>query len=130
MKEQERMTKLDREEEEEDRKRLEEAELSNEELILVQNENKEKEKEKDLKMTKLIKVLGKLEKEGLQVRDERDILVTVKFLGQTGITKGRGKFNVSYTEKGEFTLETSWSNQLITDEWLKQAIRLHKIVKS
>lgn len=82
-------------------------------------------------MRKLARVLRGLKKEDLRVKTEEDILHSVKFLGETDVLNARENFNIIYNGNNkEFKLETSWSNQLVTDEWLKKITRLHKLINS
>lgn len=79
-------------------------------------------------MTDLTKVLKGLKKEGYKTKSELDIESTVEFLGKTNVFDTRENFNLIYTNKKEFELETSWSNQLITNEWFEKVVRLRNIL--
>ena len=79
-------------------------------------------------MTDLTKVLKGLKNEGYKTKSELDIESTVEFLGKTNVFDTRENFNLIYTNKKEFELETSWSNQLITNEWFEKVVRLRNIL--
>lgn len=81
-------------------------------------------------MTNLTKVLKKLEKEGYRVNTELDIESHVEFLGEADLLAGRENFKINYNKAGKFQLEITWSNQIVTDEWMKKVTKLRSIIKS
>ena len=82
------------------------------------------------KETKLAKVLKRLEKAGYKVLGKLEIESDVEFLGDRDIIcQHDAKFVIRYFKDGHFTLETSWSNQLVTDEWVAELKKLRLILK-
>lgn len=81
-------------------------------------------------MTNLGKVLKRLEKAGYQVMDKLEIESHVEFLGEKDvINQYRANFAVKYNKKGQFTIETTFSNQEITEEWFAELKKLRLILK-
>ena len=81
-------------------------------------------------MADLKKVLKRLEKAGYKVNDEKEISSDVKFLGSVDVlSDNRSSFIIRYFKDEHFTLETSWSNQIITENWMTKLKKLRLILK-
>jgi len=81
-------------------------------------------------MDKLAIVLKRLKRAGYKVQDKLEVESDVEFLGVKDlICQHDAKFGVHYYKDGHFTIVTTWSNQLVTDEWLAELKQLRSIIK-
>jgi len=100
--------------------------------VMLEGENlleKVRQDETDKRKNKLAQILKELEREGYKVRNQEDIERYFLFSTKTDILAGRENFSINYNRKGEFKLETTWSNQSITDEWFEEVKKLRLILK-
>ena len=99
--------------------------------VMLEGENlleKVRQDETDKRKNKLAKVLEELKEEGYKVRNQEDIERYFLFSTEADILAGRENFSINYNRKGEFKLETTWSNQEVTTEWLAKVTRLFNII--
>ena len=81
-------------------------------------------------MDKLAKVLKKLKKLGYKVREISDIKFDAKSLGDNDVLcQYDAKFAVKYYPDGHFEIETTWSNQVVTEKFFIELKQLRSIIK-
>ena len=74
-------------------------------------------------------VLIALKNEGYKVCEVEDILDHVDFLGSANLFARDENFKVEYFKDGSFKLETTWSNQEMTNIWLERANKIYSIIE-
>jgi len=81
-------------------------------------------------MDKLAIVLKRLKRAGYKVQDKLEVESDVEFLGVKDlICQYDAKFAVKYFKDGHFEIETTWSNQVVTEKFFTELKQLRSIIK-